>query len=249
VNRIGAIAGRELRSLFVSPLAWTILAGVHFINAWMFLVLVEEFLLLQGRGVGAQGPVGVTDLVAVPMLRVAALVLILVAPLLTMRALAEERRSGTLPLLLTAPVSLSEIVLGKYLAVLTFLLLSVGLTAAMPLSLLAWSELDLGKLGAGILGVSLCAAAFSAAGLFTSSLTSQPGAAAFAAMGLLALTWLLDVGSSGAAGVLRHLSLSAHLDDLLRGVFDSADLVYFACFALAFIALTVKRLDSERGTH
>lgn len=222
------------------------LGGVQFINAWMFLVLVEEFLSLQGRVVGELGPVGVTDLVAVPMLRIAALVLLFVAPLLTMRALAEERRSGTLPLLLTAPVSLSEIVLGKYLAVLALLLLSVLLTAAMPASLLAWTPLDLGKLAAGLLGLSLCAAAFAAAGLFTSSLTAQPGVAAVAAMGLLSLFWLLDVGGGESAGALRHLSLSAHLDELLRGVFASADLVYFLGFVTAFLTLTVRRLDAER---
>jgi len=241
-----AIAGRDLRSLFVSPLAWTVLGVVQVINAWMFLVLVEEFLSLQGRVVGASGPVGVTDLVVVPMLRLAAVVLVFVAPLLTMRSIAEERRNGTLPLLLTSPVSISEIVLGKFLGVLVFLLLSLSLTASMPLSLQLWTSLDVGKLVAGLLGVGLCAAVFAAVGIFTSALTAQPSVAALGAMGLLGLAWLIDVGGGDQAAVLHHLSLSAHLDQLLRGVFNSGDLVYFGCVVIAFMALTISRLDTER---
>lgn len=242
-----AIAARDLRSLFVSPLAWTVLGAMQIVNAWMFLVLVEEFLSLQGRVVGASGPVGVTDLVVVPLLRLATVVLILVAPLLTMRAIAEERRNATLPLLATAPVSITAIVLGKYVGVLVFLLLSVALTASMPLTLQLWTSLDVGKLVAGLLGVGLATAVFAAAGIFTSALTAQPSVAALGAMALLGLAWLIDVGGGGQAAALQHLSLSAHLDQLLRGVFDSSDLVYFGCATIAFLALAIRRLDTERG--
>ena len=152
---IFTIAARELRSLFLSPLAWTLLAVAQGLLAWIFLILMNDFRELQGRLVGLDNAPGVTDLVAAPLLRVAAWVLLLLTPLLTMRLFSEERRSRTLDLLLAAPVGASAIVLGKYLGVLTFLLSGVALVALMPLSLAAGATLDFGKLLAGLLGLSL----------------------------------------------------------------------------------------------
>jgi hypothetical protein len=149
---IGTIAAREFRTLFLSPLAWGVLAVVQFILAWLFLVQVDTFTDEHAPMFAHmdEGP-GVTDLVAAPLFGSAALILLMVVPLLSMRLLAEERRSGTLSLLMSSPVSMTEVVLGKYLGLLGFLMIVVVLVTAMPISLAIGTSLDWGKLAAGAL--------------------------------------------------------------------------------------------------
>ena len=195
------IAGRELRSLFLSPLAWTLLAVIQGLLAWIFLLLIDDFRNLQGRLVNLENAPGVTDLVAAPLLRIAAWCLLALTPLLTMRLFSEERRARTLDLLLSAPVGMTEIVLGKYLGILTFLFGVIALIALMPLSLASGASLDFGKLLAGLLGLGLLTTSFAAAGLYMSTLTAQPGVAAISTLGLLLFLCTLD-----AAGIGRLLA-------------------------------------------
>ncbi len=247
-----SIAGRELRSLFLSPLAWSILAVVQGIMAYLFLVQIEAFMEVQPRLAALEGAPGVTDIVIAPLLGSAAIVLLLVAPLITMRLLSEEHRSGTIKLLLSAPVSMSEIVLGKYLGVLAFFLILLALMALMPLSLLAGTSLDLGKLAAGLLGLGLLLAAFAAAGLYMSSLTETPAVAAISTFGLLLLLWIIDWsgrGDSEISGVLAYLSLTGHYESLLKGLFNSSDVIYYLLFIFTFLVLSIRRLDAQRLPH
>jgi ABC-2 type transport system permease protein len=247
---IGTIAARELRSLFLSPLAWAILAVVQLILAYVFLIQLDLFIEWQPRLAAVEGAPGLTEVVAAPLFRTAAVVLLLVVPLLTMRVLSEERRARTLPLLLSAPVSMSAIVVGKYLGLMAFLGVMVGCVAAMPLALLVGGSLDLGLLAAGVLGLALVLGSFAAAGLFLSSLTEQPTVAAISTFGLLLLLWILDwAGSAGAertGALLGYLSVLTHYDALLKGVFDTRDVVYYVLFIAAFLTLAVRRLDAER---
>lgn len=111
---IGVIATHELRRLFLSPLAWTLLAVNEALLAWVFIILVNDFQNTRGRLAALEHAPGVTDLVVAPLFRVAAWGLLLLTPLLTMRLFSEEQRTGTLDLLLSAPVSATQIVLGKY---------------------------------------------------------------------------------------------------------------------------------------
>lgn len=243
------IAGRELRGLMLSPLAWTLLAAVQAWLAWIFLILADEFRGLQGRLVGLEHAPGVTDLIAAPLFRVAAWCLLILTPLLTMRLFSEERRSRTLDLLLSAPVGTSAIVLGKYLGVLAFLLGATALVAAMPLSLSVGASLDLGKLLAGWLGLNLLVASFAAAGLYLSTLTAQPLVAAVSTLGLLLFLCVADAGSIGretAGNLFGYLSLLRHYDALLLGLFDSADVAYYLLFSAAFLGLAIRRLDDGR---
>ena len=124
------IARHELRRLFLSPLAWIILAVVEFILAWMFLQHVESFIAIQSQLLGMNVEYGVTEVVATPLFGNAAIVLLLVVPLISMRLVTEERRNKTLPLLFSAPLSMTEIVLGKYLGMATTLALLVAIFAA-----------------------------------------------------------------------------------------------------------------------
>ena len=249
---IRTLALRELRSLFLSPLAWAILAVVLFLLAWLFLAQVEYFQMVQPRLVSIPNAPGITAIVVTPMLGDAAIILMLVAPLLTMRLIADERRNHTLPLLLSSPVSMTEIVLGKYLGLLLFFLILLALIALMPLSLLMGGGLDFGTLAAGFLGLALLLAAYSAVGLFMSSLTRQPTVAAISTFGLLLLLWVIDWAGNarpGMSGVFAYLSLLRHYEPLLKGLFNTKDVLYYLLFIATFLVLSIRRLDADRLQH
>ena len=246
------IAGRELRSLFLSPLAWAILATVQFIIAYLFLSAVDAYLMVQPRLAAIEGAPGVADLVIAPLFGNAAIILLLITPMITMRVLSEERRNRTISLLFSAPVSMTEIILGKYLGVLGFFLALLAMIALMPLSLLSGTELDLGKLAVGLLGLTLLLAAFSAIGLFMSALTDQPTIAAISTFGLLRLLWSIDwAGTSEAqvSGLCAYLSMLRHYETLLKGLLHSTDIVYYLLVTTLFLGLSLRRLDADRLQH
>jgi len=243
------IAGRELRTLFLSPLAWSILGVIQILLAYMFLAQLDYYLMLQPRIAGLEDAPGVTDLLVAPLFSNAGVILLLVVPLLTMRLISEERRNRTLSLLFTAPVSMTEIVLGKYLGVFGFLLLMVAMILLMPLSLLFGGGLDFGKLGSCVLGLCLLLAGFAAVGLYISAMTGQPTVAAVSTFGALLLLWILDwtgnlAGEAG--GALEYLSMLRHYESLTKGLVSTADLIYFVLFTLTFLVLSVHRLDNDR---
>ena len=249
---IAHIAARELKALFLSPLAWSILAVVQFILAYLFLAQIDTYMMFAPQLAGRDDAPGVTDIIVAPLFGNAAVVLLLVAPLITMRVFSEERRNRTLSLLISAPVSMTEIVLGKYLGILGFFLAMLGLLAAMALSLSFGTELDLGKVASGLLGLTLLIGAFSAAGMYMSSLTEQPTIAAVSSFGLLLLLWIINwAGSSGeqVSGLFSYLSLVRHYESLLKGLFNSTDVIYYLLFILTFLVLSIQRLDANRLPH
>ena len=244
---IFTIARHELRRLFLSPLAWVILAVVEFILAWMFLQHVESFIAIQSQLLGMNGGYGVTEVVATPLFGNAAIVLLLVVPLISMRLVTEERRNKTLPLLFSASLSMTEIVLGKYIGLYTFLLIQLLLITLMPLSLLAGGGLDFGLLASGLLGLALLLGGFAAVGLFMSTLTQHQTVAAVSTFGVLLTFWLLDWARTGVGGgALPYLSLLNHTEPFLKGLFDTRDVVYHLLFIVTFLALSVRRLDMDR---
>ena len=246
------IAGRELRHLFLSPLAWCVLAVIQFIVAWMFLIQVDNFLKFAPSLAGMANAPGVTDAVAAPLFSTASVILLMVVPIMSMRLVSEERRSGTLSLLMSAPVSMTEIVLGKYLGLLIFLLVMLGIITLMPLSLMVGTHLDYGKLFSGVLGLGLLLGAFAAAGLFMSTLTKQPVVAAISSFGLLLLLWIISWAGSGDARfspVFHYLSLLDHYGSLLRGTFNTADVIYYLLFIITFLVFSIRQLDAYRLQH
>jgi ABC-2 type transport system permease protein len=240
------IAGKELKTLFSSPLAWIILAVLQFILAWFFLSQVDAFLAVQPQLTALVNPPGVTELVVPPLFGSAALILLMAVPLLSMRLIAEERRNQTLNLLLSSPVSVSEIVLGKFLGLLAFLGAFVGLTTLMALSLYAGARIDLGLLAGNVLGLILLAASFAALGLFISSLTAHPIIAAIGSFGALLGLWIVNMGAREADSWLHILSLLKHFESFNRGLLASADAAYFVLFTVLFLVLAIRRLDRDR---
>lgn len=248
---IFTIAIRELKNLFLSPLAWTIMAVLQLILAYLFLSQLDTFVLLQPRLAGIEGAPGVTDIVVAPLLQTSGFLLLLIAPAITMRVFSDERRNRTLSLLLSAPVSMTDIVLGKFLGVSLFFLLLLSLLAAMPLALYAGTTLDAGKLAAGLLGLALLLATFAAIGVFMSSLTEQPVVAAISTLGILMLLWIIDWSGDSQEGMtdlLPYLSLKTHFESFLKGLFSTADVAYFLLLIAAFLILAIRRLDQQRLT-
>ncbi|MDO8598329.1 MAG: ABC transporter permease [Sulfuricaulis sp.] len=245
---IFTIGLRELKSLFLSPLAWSILAVVQLILAYLFLGRIEIIQMYQAQLMAMDGAPGVTEIILPDLLGNAAIILLLVVPLLTMRLVAEERRNRTLSLLFSSPLSMTEIVLGKYLGILLFLLVLLVLIALMPLSLLAGARLDFGLLAASFLGLALLLAGFAAVGLFMSTLTQYTTVAAISTFGALLLFWILDWSGQGFAGGnwLAYLSLFNHYKPFLDGIFDSADAVYHLLLITTFLVLSIHRLDADR---
>jgi len=245
------IAGRELRSLFMSPLAWTVLAVVQVLLAYSFLIYLQRnFVDNQSSLSTLTSTPGLTALVVAPLFNTAAIVLMVVAPLLTMRLVSEEIRSGTFTLLLSSPRTIIEIVTGKFIAMVAFFCVAIALVLLIPLLLLFGGNLDFGLLAACTLSLFLLLASYSAAGLYMSCLTSQPIVAAVSTFGLLLLLWVLDwagaSGDSNASALFSYLSISNHAHALLRGVFDTRDLAYYALFIVSFLTLAVRRLDGLR---
>jgi len=245
---IFTIASKELRALFLSPMAWAILAVVEAIIAYFFLLYLDYFVQLKPQLVTLPNAPGVTSIVVAPLFATVAVVLLLVVPLLTMRLVSEERRNKTLSLLMSAPVSVSEIILGKFVGIMGFLLVLLLLVTLMPLSLLAGGSIDSGQLVSGVFALFLMLCSFAALGLYISTLTSQPTVAAIGTFGALLLLWILDVaGSTGNQdSVVSYLSLLNHYQALLRGIFSSADIIYYLLFIVMFLVLSIRRLDAER---
>lgn len=247
---IFTIAARELRALFLSPMAWAILAVVQAIIAYFFLLYLDYFVQIQAQLANLQNAPGVSSVVVAPLFSTVAIVLLLIVPLLTMRLVSEERRNKTLSLLLSAPVSISEIILGKFVGIMGFLLMILLLITLMPLSLLAGGSIDGGLFGADLLALFLLLCSFASLGLYISTLTAQPTVAAVSSFGALLLLWIIDTaGSSGQNTILAYLSMLNHYQALLRGIFNSGDIIYYLLFTALFLVLSIRRLDAERLQH
>ena len=243
------IAGREFRNLFLSPLAWTMLGVLQFILGFMFLAQLDYYLVLQPRFAGLNDVPGVTDAVVAPLFGNAGVILMLVTPLLTMRLVSEERRNRTLSLLFTAPVSMTEIILGKYLGVIAFLFVIIGMLSLMPVSLYLGGMLDTGKILSNLLALVLLVSAYAAVGLYMSTLSTHPTVAAISSFGAILVLWILDWSSQSdekVGGVLQYLSMLRHYESMLRGLVSTTDICYFVLFIGLFLVLSIQRLDSDR---
>ncbi len=240
------LARKEMRSLFAMPSTWFLLAGLQLIFAWFFLARLDAFLQVQTQLAQIANAPGATQAVAAPVFITLGLIMLMLVPMFTMRLLAEERRNQTLTLLLTAPISELQIVLGKFIGLLLFLLLVITGGTLMVLTLNLGTQLDMGLLLCNALGLVLLVAAYAALGLYASSLTAHPVIAAISSLAVLFGLWLLDVSITDSGNAWRSLSPTSHFQSFNMGLFNSVDLVYFVLFSGVFLALTVRRLRNNR---
>lgn len=243
------IARREFTTMFLSPLAWVILGILQTILGYMFLAQLDNYFTLQPQLLNLKNAPGVTDIVIASLFQLAAIILLMIMPLITMRTIAEEKRNKTLSLLISSPISMTEIVLGKFLGLFLFVVVLVSLLMLMPLSLYMGTELDTGKLFAIYLAMLLLLGSFAAIGLYLSSLTDNQTIAAISTFGALLMLWIIDwIGESIADSdsVVSYLSILQHHQSMLQGVFDSSDIAYYLILITAFLMLTIRQLDRER---
>ncbi|MFQ3188695.1 MAG: ABC-2 type transport system permease protein [Gammaproteobacteria bacterium] len=243
------IAKREISTLFLSPLAWIILAVVQVLLGYMFLAQIDNFFLLQPQLLQLENVPGVTDIVIAPLFSLAAIILLMIMPLITMRSIAEEKRNKTLTLLISSPISMTEIVLGKFLGLFFFVFILVSLLMLMPLSLFIGTAIDVGKLLSIYISMLLLLSSFAAIGLYLSSLTENQTIAAVGTFGALLMLWLIDwIGEAlpNNQSVVSYLSPLQHHQSMLEGLFDTADVAYYLIFITVFLVLTIRQLDRER---
>ena len=243
---IFTIAGKELRSMFTSPLAWVVLAFVQLILAWIFLFRIDYFISAQSQIARVPNAPGLTEIAIVPMFGIASIVLLMSVPLLTMRLVSEERRNQTMALLMAAPISMSEIILGKFLALIAFLSLINLLILLMALSVLAGGTIDFGLLIANLVGLMLLGASFAAIGLFISCLTNHPVVAAILSLGVFLGLWVMNIAASDTESVLNLISLLRHFEGFMNGSIAVTDLIYFSLLITTFLILSIRRLDADR---
>jgi len=250
------IAGKELRSYFVSPIAYVVLTGFLLLGGWFFFNLLSRFQFLLGiysamrNNPEAQLRLNLNDFVIAPLLHNLSVVLVILVPVITMRSFAEEKRSGTYELLMTSPLSITEVVAGKFLGAFVFLLIMIGLTGVYPLILLLFGNPELGVIAAGYVGLLLIATAFVSVGLLTSSFTENQIIAAVSCLVLLLLlyviSWPAETAGPLLGGVLKYLSLTEHFGEMVKGVIDTKDLVYFFSVILLALFLTQRSVESVR---
>lgn len=243
---IRLLALRELRSLFSMPSTWFALAALQFVFAWFFLARLDAFLEIQPQLAQLANPPGVTMTIATPLFNTAALLLMMLAPMFTMRLIAEERRNQTLALLLSAPLSSHQIVLGKFFGLLAFLTL---LTAGVPLmlyTLALGTALDHGLMLSNLIGLFLLTASYVAVGLYISALTTQPVIAAIGALAVLVGLWLADIGATAEDSPWHLVSPLNHFQNFNAGLLDSGDAAFFLLFSAFFLLLAMRRIHNNR---
>ncbi len=226
---------KELKSFFNSPVAYVILTLFLLIAGWFF-----------SAGLFLVGQAELRDLFST----VVPLAFLFFVPAITMRLIAEEKKSGTLELLVTLPVRDVEIVLGKFLAALILLAVALLLTFAYPMTIATLGDPDGGAIAGGYLGLLLMGASYLAIGMFTSGLTQNQIVAFITGFVLIFAFYMLDkvvIFFPGAiASILEYLSITYHLDNIARGIIDTRDVIYFASVITVFLYLAVRTLESRR---
>ncbi|HLW69460.1 MAG TPA: ABC transporter permease subunit [Candidatus Binataceae bacterium] len=249
------IAGKELQSFFTQPVAYVVLTVFLLLGGWFFFSMLRQFdemiQLVQMMGQTANlDQMNLNSRVIDPLLHDLSIVLVIVMPALTMRVFAEEKRTGTYELLLTAPIRTGEIVAGKFIAAAAFTLIMVALAWIFPAILMVFGNPEVGVMFAGYLALALLALSFVAVGIFTSSLTSNQIIAAISSFGILILlyviSWPAEAGVGVLWAVLKYLSLPDHFSTMVRGVIDTSDLVFFLSTILLALFLTQRSVESAR---
>lgn len=262
MKHVGAIAGRELGSLFASPAAYAVLTLFAVLAGFFFLSGVLQFqeyvIRLQSFQMMEQlNELNLNDHVIAPFYHVMSVVMLFLIPGITMGLFASEKANGTQELLLTSPITIWELVIGKFLAAAAFVLLLVVLLALFPAILFLYGDPEVGKTASGLLGLLLVGLVYAAIGSFASSVTQSQLIAFFLAFVLLLLLWMLgflaDLGAAGGSGgaevtgdLLRWLSSAEHFESMVMGLIDTKDLAYFGVMTAGFLVITKSAVESVR---
>jgi len=251
--RVWPIFKKEMRLYFTSPIAWVIGAIFLLIAGYFFSAIFNFFA--QASMQSAMNPqmareMNPTESVLRPLFSNVTVILLLLMPMVTMRLFAEERRSGTIELLLTYPVRDGAVLVGKYLAALALYGLMLVGTLLYPLMIAYFARLDWGAVLTGYIGLVLLGATFIAVGLFASSLTENQIVASIISFGVLLMLWVVGWSADYVGGawgkVLSDLSIIEHFDNFAKGVLDTKDVVYYLGFVTLALFLSLRSLEARR---
>jgi ABC-2 type transport system permease protein len=256
MRNVFAVAGKELRAYFHSPIAYlvmTVYAALlgFFFYSFTATYIVQTFRMQAMGGMGAP-PMSLNEYIIRPLLAgILTVVILLLVPLITMRLYAEEKRSGTIELLLTSPLSDLEIILGKFLGAMALYSVLVAMTFLYIGLLFVYGNPNAKPLLAQVLGLLLYGAALLALGMWFSTFTKNQiiaGVVAFAVFLLLfVMDWVTAYGSGTASEVISYMSLTKHFDNFAKGVIDLSDVVFYVSVMVLGIFLTARSVDALKG--
>jgi ABC-2 type transport system permease protein len=244
---------KEAANFFVSPIAYAVIACFLLISGFFFWANVSFMSLLSLQA--ANNPmisarINLNDVVVRPLVQNMSIILLFLMPLLTMRLFSEEKKSGTVELLLTYPITDIGVLFGKFLAAMLLLAVMLAGTFAFPIMLAGIGRPDYGVMLSGYIGLLLLGAAFMSLGMFISSLTENQIVAAAISFGSAILCWVLSWSSNltdATIGfVLRQLSILEHMESLNKGILSLSDISFFVLFTVFFLFLTLRSIEAYR---
>jgi ABC-2 type transport system permease protein len=252
MRNVGLIWRKEMRSYFVSPIAYILLLMCALIFGFFFCALVQAYLQFgmeaQMRGEGF--PINMPEEIIRKLFANVPVTGLFIIPLITMRLFAEEKRTGTIELLTTSPIRDGEVILGKWLAAVTLYACLLLMSALNIVFLFMYSHPDWKPILVSYLGLFLQAAALLAIGTFISTLTKNQiiaGAATFCACLLIFVCgWIGEYNSDTWARVLTYISVSTHMESFTRGTLDSKDAIYYLTLTFVGLFLTARSMESLR---
>ena len=252
MGNILALAQKELRAYFVSPIAYVVLGLFAVLFGVFYYASIGLMVQLSMGQFGAGGPqiVNINEFMIRPLFGNTAVVLLFMLPMLTMRSYAEEKRSGTMELLLTSPLTDVQIIIGKFLGAMALYALMLALTL-IHIGVLFWyAEPEWAPVLSGYLGLLLMGGSFISMGLAISSMTKNQIVAGVGTFAVLLLFWVInwigDAFGPTTQSVLAYLSILEHFDDFSKGVIDTTHLTYYGSFITLGLFLTAKSMDMER---
>ncbi len=251
--KVWPIFKKELLLYFTSPVAYVVFTIFLLIVGYFFYSIFAFFSMASMQA--AMNPafardLNVTDGVMRPLFSNVSVILLLLMPIVTMRLFAEERKSGTIELLLTYPVRDGAVLIGKYLAAFALYGVMLAATLLYPAIVLYFARLEWGPLLTGYLGLVLLGGTFLAVGLLSSSLTENQIVAAISTFGVLLILWVINWSADYAGGltgkILSHLSIIEHFESFSKGVLDTRDVIYYVNFMILALFLTLRSLEARR---
>ncbi len=251
MNNILAVAHKEIKAYFASPIAYIVIGFFALLYGWFFFTLLAFFERQSMQaGLGGGGGANVNEQMIRPVFLNASVILLFVLPMITMRTYAEEKRSGTIELLLTAPLTDFQIIMGKFLGAMALYAAMLAVTFVHMGILFAFGRPEWVPILTGYLGLLLMGGCFISVGLLISSLTKNQivaGTITFAVFLLLwVINWIASFSGPQMQDVLNYLSITDHLDDFTKGVIDTKHLVYYLSFITFGLFLTMRSVDTER---
>jgi ABC-2 type transport system permease protein len=246
------ICFKEFKGYFVSPIGYAVMALFALIFGFGFYTATRDMVQLGFRAqmMGQQQPMSVNDMVIRPLLGFAGTIALFLIPMITMRLIAEEKRTGTIELLLTSPVTDLEIILGKWLGALLLYMSVLGMSVLNIAMLFLWGKPDIKPLLVAYLGLLLQGGCLLALGTLISTMTKNQivagGVTFFVSLLLWLLQWFTAYGASPALQVINYLSIVTHMENFSKGVIDSKDIVFYLSFIFFLLFLTKRSMESLR---